>query len=78
MAFISGMILFFSSAIVIALLPGPVASPPRSRIVAPSSSNFCAWLRAFFRSRYSPPSEKESLVTLITPINVGKSFMPLL
>src|SRR5215210_1083186 len=51
--------------------PGRVDSPPTSIIRAPSSSMAVAWATATSGSRKSPPSEKESGVTLRTPIRTG-------
>src|SRR4051794_21552099 len=50
--------------------PGRVDSPPTSRISAPASASSRPCATAASGSRYSPPSENESGVTLTTPINL--------
>src|SRR5262249_34891020 len=49
--------------------PGRVDSPPTSRISAPCSASCKPWAIAASASRKRPPSEKESGVTLTTPIS---------
>src|SRR5205823_3086342 len=61
-----------SSATVTPLEPGRVDSPPTSTIAAPSSTILRAAAAATSASRCTPPSEKESGVTLITPITDGR------
>src|SRR3954466_1205342 len=51
--------------------PGREDSPPISMMSAPSSASLCAWAMAAFASKNLPPSEKESGVTLTTPITRG-------
>ena len=48
--------------------PGRVDSPPTSRIAAPSAASRRPWATACAASSNCPPSEKESGVTLITPM----------
>ena len=50
------------------LAPGRVDSPPTSMMSAPSSSSRSPCVTAFSGSRYKPPSEKESGVTLTMPM----------
>src|SRR5580704_2152345 len=57
-----------SSALTAALAPGRVDSPPMSMMSAPSLSNPMACSVAFSESRYTPPSENESGVTLTMPM----------
>ena len=52
--------------------PGRVDSPPMSRIAAPSARAAAPWAIAASGSRYSPPSENESGVTLTTPMTVKR------
>src|SRR4051794_33156653 len=52
--------------------PGRVDSPPTSRISAPSAASSSPWRIAASGSRYRPPSENESGVTLTTPITMGR------
>src|SRR5829696_771756 len=51
--------------------PGRVDSPPTSTIRAPSSSIVSACTTAASTPKNSPPSEKESGVTLRMPIRIG-------
>ena len=51
--------------------PGRVDSPPTSTIAAPQSSMPHAAVTAASTRRWTPPSENESGVTLITPITDG-------
>src|SRR5512140_2607564 len=57
-----------SSSAVTGRARGFVASPPTSRISAPSRSSCSPCATATSASRYCPPSENESGVTLTTPI----------
>ena len=52
--------------------PGRVDSPPTSMMSAPSSSMAMPRLTATWWSRFLPPSEKESGVTLSTPMILGR------
>ena len=61
-----------SSAALTESLPGRVDSPPISSIPAPSSIKRAAWQIALSVKAYSPPSEKESGVTLTTPMMMGR------
>ena len=54
------------------LCPGRVDSPPTSMMSAPSSSISKARRTAFLELMVTPPSEKESGVTLSTPITRGR------
>ena len=49
--------------------PGRVLSPPTSMMSAPSKASSRPRSTAFWASKYSPPSEKESGVTLTTPMS---------
>src|SRR5215207_1354857 len=71
MALMTGTTLRTSSSGGTGSEPGRVDSPPTSIICAPSSSMDVAREAAFSGSRKSPPSEKESGVTLRTPIRTG-------
>src|SRR3954451_5565754 len=51
--------------------PGRVDSPPTSKIAAPSLTSSTPCAIAASASRYLPPSENESGVTLTTPISLG-------
>ena len=51
--------------------PGRVDSPPTSSTSAPSATSVTPRAIAVPGSRYSPPSENESGVTLITPMTAG-------
>src|SRR5918994_6627983 len=53
--------------------PGGVIPPPISMISTPSLASLRAWAMASFRLKNMPPSEKESGVTLITPMTSGRS-----
>ena len=53
------------------LKPGRVDSPPTSMMSAPWSSMSMPWAMAASASTYEPPSEKESGVTLRTPMTRG-------
>ncbi len=70
-ASITGMTRLSSSWTLTALAPGRVDSPPISTIPAPSSTIVVAWSIAELASKNFPPSEKESGVTLRTPIMIG-------
>ena len=65
---ITGMTRAISSSAGTAAAPGRVDSPPTSRIPAPSASSRSPCSTAASRSRNSPPSEKESGVTLTMPM----------
>src|SRR5215212_3334139 len=71
MALITGTTLRASSSCGTGSEPGRVDSPPTSIISAPSSSMAAAREAAFSGTRKSPPSEKESGVTLRTPTSTG-------
>src|SRR5690606_18791536 len=51
---------------------GRVDSPPTSTQSAPSATTRCPWAMAASWSRYRPPSENESGVTLTTPMIRGR------
>ena len=51
--------------------PGRVDWPPTSNASAPSCANRSPCATASSRQAYSPPSENESGVTLMTPITRG-------
>ena len=53
--------------------PGRVDSPPTSMMSAPASSISRPWAMAVSASKCSPPSLKESGVTLRTPMMRGRS-----
>ena len=61
-----------SSLAVTGVKPGRVDSPPTSMMSAPSSSIWSARATAASTSRFSPPSEKESGVTLRMPMMRGR------
>src|SRR2546422_11029675 len=69
MALMMGIIRLSSSSGLIEAEPGRVDSPPISIMSAPSSV-ICSTLATAFAtsSKYNPPSEKESGVTLRTPM----------
>src|ERR1700674_2130837 len=62
-----------SSASEVRSEPGRVDSAPMSRMSAPSSSSSMARAKARSGSRYFPPSENESGVTLSTPMTSVRS-----
>src|SRR5688500_5707743 len=57
--------------------PGRVDSPPMSRMSAPSAASWLPCATAWSGSRNSPPSEKESGVTLTTPMTLQLSMAAL-
>ena len=69
----TGTIRRASSSLDTGRCPGRVDSPPTSMMSAPSSSILRAWATAASASRFSPPSEKESGVTLSTPMTRGRA-----
>ncbi len=69
---ITGTTLPSSSATSGRVAPGRVDSPPMSSRSAPSSRSDMAWATARSVVSYFPPSEKESGVTLTTPITTGR------
>jgi hypothetical protein len=70
-ASMTGMTRAISCAAVTGSASGRVDSPPMSMIRAPSSIMRRAWASAESCSSKRPPSEKESGVTLSTPISTG-------
>ena len=70
---ITGITRLASSSGVTGVKPGRVDSPPTSMMSAPSSSSFMPQAMAASASQCSPPSEKESGVTLSTPIMRGRA-----
>ena len=68
---ITGTTLRSSSSRSTGAAPGRVDSPPTSRISAPSAASSSPCSTAASLSRNSPPSEKESGVTLRTPMRTG-------
>ena len=69
----SGITRRSSSTSSTAAAPGRVDSPPTSTMAAPSATSSCARASAAGNSRKRPPSEKESGVTLMTPMTTGRS-----
>ena len=63
---------FSSSASSTGSAPGRVDSPPTSTTSAPSAAICSPWAMASSGSKYRPPSEKESGVTLSTPMTNGR------
>src|SRR5579862_2277545 len=61
-----------SSASGTGVAPGRLDSPPTSTTSAPWAANSSPWATACSGSRYRPPSENESGVTLSTPITDGR------
>ncbi len=57
-----------SSSALTRCAPGRVDSPPTSTMSAPSCTSDMPWVMAASGSRNAPPSEKESGVTLTTPM----------
>ena len=57
-----------SSAVSTGSAPGRVDSPPTSTMAAPAANRSRPWATARAWSNHRPPSEKESGVTLTTPM----------
>ncbi len=68
MALIIGTTRRISSSAETHLAPGRVDSPPTSMMLAPASNISATCSNAFSKVTNSPPSEKESGVTLSIPI----------
>ena len=73
-AFTTGITRERSSSSGTSVAPGRVDSPPTSMIRAPSPRIFSAQASASGRALCSPPSEKESGVTLRMPMMTGSSL----
>ena len=63
-----------SSSSVTGVCPGRVDSPPTSTIAAPSATMVLARATAAAGSKWRPPSENESGVTLRMPMSTGDFF----
>src|SRR4051812_48273058 len=67
-AVITGSTRAFSVSASTGSAPGRVDSPPMSSTAAPAAASSHAWATAFAGATKRPPSEKESGVTLTTPM----------